>query len=326
MPVLPLEGDVWGSGDELATPGSILIVDSLLVVIDRKNDKQLSIFSKRTGHLLGSFGIKGSGPGEYRAPWTVSADPARKGRLWVFDRQLRRLTSVDVGRLPLAPGFPKAETHALNRSLTEVIALRSGLFLGANPAADSARITVLSAGGDVSAHLAPLPPRPADIPLGVWQQAQQVHIAVAPSRRQVVTASRHADRIEIFDDSGRPVGTAERFFAFEPRFERGAMSIASAGDRVVMAQGDDTRIGYVSLTLSNRFIYALFSGTVTGASMTATYGAYLHVFDYAGKSRGVYKFQGPVASIAVEPDDSRLYATRHDPEPAILVYRLPSVR
>ncbi|MFN9203034.1 MAG: BF3164 family lipoprotein, partial [Gemmatimonas sp.] len=129
-----------------------------------------------------------------------------------------------------------------------------------------------------------------------------------------------------FDDGGRAIGLAERFFSFEPRFEAGALSVRSRDDKTTMALGNEARIGYVSLALSKNFIYALFSGTTMGASMTPTYGAYLYVFDFAGKSRGVYKFQGPVAAIAVEPDDSRLYATRHDPEPALLVYRLPALR
>ncbi|MFN9116518.1 MAG: BF3164 family lipoprotein [Gemmatimonas sp.] len=326
MPVLPLEGEVLGSGEELATPGSILVLDSLLVVIDRKNDKQLSILSKHSGRLLGSFGVKGNGPGEYRAPWTVSADPAVKGRLWVFDRQLRRLTRVDIGRMPLAPGFPKVETRTMTRSFNEVISLRAGSFLGANPAAETARLAVALVDGELKSRHAPLPQSPPDVPLAAWQNAQQVHIAVDPNRRRIVAASRYADRIEIFDDGGRAIGLAERFFSFEPRFEAGALSVRSRDDKTTMALGNEARIGYVSLALSKNFIYALFSGTTMGASMTPTYGAYLHVFDFAGKSRGVYKFQGPVAAIAVEPDDSRLYATRHDPEPALLVYRLPALR
>jgi hypothetical protein len=326
VPVIPLEGEVLGSGEELATPGNILVLDSLLVVIDRKNDKQLSILSKQSGRQLGSFGVKGNGPGEYRAPWTVSADPAVEDRLWVFDRQLRRLTRVDIGRMPLAPGFPKAETRTMTRSFTEVISLRSGMFVGANPSAESARLAFVLPDGEIKARHAPLPSKPADIPIAAWQSAQQVHIAVDPSQKRIVAASAFADRIEIFDDGGRAAGVTERFFSFEPRFEAGALSVRSRDDKTTMALGSETRIGYVSLALSKNFIYALFSGTTMGGSMTATYGSYLHVFDFAGRNRGVYKFQGPVAAIAVEPDDSRLYATQHDPEPALLVYRLPALR
>lgn len=69
---------------------------------------------------------------------------------------------------------------------------------------------------------------------------------------------------------------------------------------------------------------ALYSGRTRGEFPgRANYGTFVHEFTWEGALRAIHKLDADVITIAWSEPDRKLYAVRHDPLPAILVYSLP---
>jgi hypothetical protein len=327
VPVRPLTGALVGSGESYYTPSYIVARDSLIFVLDRGSEKYFSVVSKSTGRVLSRFGAKGDGPGEFRGPFSLHIDTKDPDKLWVFDLNLRRLTSVNLGGIPLRAGFPKFASTTINLPLFDILPMSSGSLLGTTLSQDGERFVQLRADGSVERKIGRTLPPPSNIPMSVWQNAQRVHMARSPDGSKFVAASRYADRIEIYNASGQLLATCQRHFGFDPVFSKEAFVVGAGKNGPIMGAGPDSRWAYVSVATSTRRIYAIFSGkTSRGFRSSQSMGHVLHVFDWTGRSVGVFTLDNTVVSIAVEPDDSQLYAVRHDPEPAIVKYNLLSIR
>jgi hypothetical protein len=165
----------------------------------------------------------------------------------------------------------------------------------------------------------PQHPGAGSIPPTVLQHAYEGPVTVRPDRSRFAIATRQADRVEIFGSDGTPVAQVTGSTGFLPRFET---SQRAAG--VSMATGDDLRAGYVDLASTDRHLYALFSGNRAGEAGPQTFfGRQVHVFDWSGRMVARLELDEPALTIALTPDESRLFAVRHDPEPSIARYDLP---
>lgn len=121
-----------------------------------------------------------------------------------------------------------------------------------------------------------------------------------------VLTSRFASRIDIFDagiSSTVSVWGPRRFEPHPGRYE--------------------SRFGYLdSAPMSDGFL-ALYSGrTREEYPGRANYGAIIDEFGWDGTHRARYELDADVITIAWSEPDRRLYAVRHDPIPAILVYTI----
>ncbi len=148
------------------------------------------------------------------------------------------------------------------------------------------------------------------------QHVFQATLAIHPNRELIVAATRHASNIEIYRTDGTVVGVFEGPLPVEPRYE-----IQNSAGRPTMATGSDLRFGYLDVTASAKHIYALFSGrTRAGFPGAANFGRFVHVFDWTGNFELAFELDAAVLTIAVDEDGHSLYATRHEPEPAVLRY------
>ncbi|WP_291162104.1 BF3164 family lipoprotein, partial [Gemmatimonas sp. UBA7669] len=323
-PVIPLSGRVLEGSGVLTRPASLASSDSVLALIDRGADKQAIILSKRTGRVLLEFGRKGSGPGEFRGPSSIEVDPRSTRTFWVLDAQLRRLTRTKLGQRSFSPKSIDAMVQPLNETYLELRPLSGNRFVGSGVFTNNSRLSIVDSNGMVTSRVGSLPKRPEGVPPSVWQEAQRVHMAVSSSGQRIAVGTRFADRIELFDANGVRLGETQRHFSFEPEFKVGHFSIASGTKGPALAQGDKIRYGYVGLAATDQLIFAVFSGKVRERFRdSGQFGQYLHVFDWAGRPVAVYHLGYGLLAIAVEPDGSRLYGIRHDPEPAVLVYDMP---
>lgn len=87
----PVEGEL---DSPLLRPGPMAVIDSALVLFDY-GDARLKAFHLETGALLWQAGRGGAGPGEFRNPTDVKADP--EGRIWVLDPPNLRISVFDAG-------------------------------------------------------------------------------------------------------------------------------------------------------------------------------------------------------------------------------------
>lgn len=81
-------------------------------------------------------------------------------------------------------------------------------------------------------------------------------------------------------------------------------------------------VGYLSASVTDKYIYALYSGEKENEDSIATYGNMIHIFSYDGELVGKYRLSKSAFSISVDDDNRKLYVLSHEPEPKIYIYDL----
>ena len=81
-------------------------------------------------------------------------------------------------------------------------------------------------------------------------------------------------------------------------------------------------VGYLSISLTDKYIYALYSGEKDKEDDIATYGKMIHIFNYDRELVNKYQLSISAFSISVDYENKKLYALSHQPEPKIYIYDL----
>jgi len=311
LPVRSIRGRVMGA--ELGRPSAITVVGPNVVVLDDATDSVVHVIRAADGTLLRSFGRRGEGPGEYRSAWSLATAPGGGSGVWIYDMALRRFTAIRDVEDPsgavhgIALRTDGAATTPL--WLTDSIIVSPGFFSGG-------RLARLTPRGAVRGYVGVLPPGGAEIPPSVRQHAYTGNLTKSEARSLLALATRHADQIEIYRPDGTLVKRARGPFGFAPRF-----TVSTRGGSPAMSTDDGLRFGYIDVAATDERIFALFSGrTRRGSGGDAAFGRYVHVFDWSGTLRDVLRLDADLLTLAV--DGRTLYGVRHDPEPAVVAFRL----
>jgi hypothetical protein len=315
-------GQVLSSTSDLAIPMDIAVAGQYLVVIDLAADSVLHVIHRTTGELIGQFGRRGAGPGEFQAAWSmqpVQDDPAK---LWIYDIGLRRLTLVDLdaslatGQLTVMRSLQLSTNGIPTGPLwtDSATAVSLGFF-------GQGRIGVFDASGEQTGTYGSLPLDSLDVTPAVQQHVYQATAALQPSGRLLAAATRHASRIEIYAVPGTAVAATDGPVHVAPRY-----TVASSAGGSSMQSGADLRFGYVDVAAAEGAVFALFSGrTREGFPQSAYLASHVHVFDWNGQFMYALQLDSDVAAIAVDERASLLYAVRHEPIPAVVCYRLADI-
>ncbi|HEX8245685.1 MAG TPA: BF3164 family lipoprotein [Longimicrobium sp.] len=313
-----LRATVVYQGPGVGRPAALALTPRWLVLADDYADSVVQIVDRRTGERVRALGRKGSGPGEFRAPWAFAQVDGRPDEVWLYDLQLARLT-----RIPLPPqadpGPARATISLPNLPLTGPFWVGDSLLLSPGIFGAGARFARVAASGRLLGYVGPPPPGAAATPMVVRQHAYQSSTAYSAARGLVVLADRHADRLELYRSDGTPVRTIAGRNGFGPVY-----TVAPRGHGWAMATDETLRFGYVDVAATGDAIYALYSGRRRRdfpgrASLAST----LHVYDWGGRLRRVHRLDADVVHIAVDSAARQLYALRLEPAPAILRYDLP---
>lgn len=313
-------------GKGLSNPVAIGVVGAYVVVADEtRSDSMVKVYDRQSGRLEFATGRVGNGPGEFRSIWDIRpawGNPPDRPEAWVFDYSLRRATEFDLSRAgqqlesrsrPMIRLQPNATmTSAAWGNDSTIVAL--GFFLGG-------RLGVFNRDGKQTKTLGPLPTDAPDIPPAVSQHAYQSFLGVKPDGTMLVVANRHAGRLELLRPTGERVAIVRGPYYFEPVFQvaKGSDSAKSP----IFSSGDDLRFSYVGVAVTDKAIYALFSGRIRKDPRgEASYGQYLHVFDWSGNFVRAYDLGQPALTMDIDPSGHFLYAVRHSPDVAIMVYGL----
>jgi hypothetical protein len=300
--------------DRLGSPGSMAVVGDYLVVLDGHINPAVHVLRRADGVRVRAFGRNGSGPREFRGPRGI--DPvAGNPSFWVFDGRLQRLVHVDLQRNTTAVGdrsvtlrsdqLPMAAVWAADGSI-----LSAGLFA-------RGRLARFDRSGRMTGTVGRIPVDKG--PVAVVQHAYTGTLVARPDRGRFALLTRHADRVELFGNDGRPLLTVTGPAGFLPVYQA-----QSRAGYPVMASGDDLRFGYVDASATNSALYGLYSGRRRGEIPGyAHYGTFVHEYDWEGRLQRVFKLDAYAIGIAVDPEGTTLYASRLYPTPAILRYRLP---
>lgn len=318
LPTQELAGETLAEAETFALPTKVSVVAERLVVVDRYAEQPITWLDRTTGSVIGYFGLRGEGPGEFAAATSIVKDPADSSTLWVYDFGLARLTPIDPNGSDLLgrPEFPTLTLRTPAPTL-DVAWLPDGSLIATGFFSEG-RLARFDRQGDLIGMVGSIPPTSVSAPPAVRQHAFHSVMALSPDYKRVVLASRYAGLVEIYETHSWSQLSADSPFPFDPRFE-----VAESSHGPVMAGSPHTRLGYVDVAVTAERIYALFSGrTPAGYQNRASFGEYVHVFDWSGKFLNALKLDAEVIAIALDETASTLYAVRHLPVPAVLRYEL----
>jgi hypothetical protein len=204
-----------------------------------------------------------------------------------------------------------------NVQAVEVALLAKGRFI-AHAVLPDGQFLVFDTTGRVLEKLGPPPPEIEGVPASVRAQAYRGAFTLRGDGSRIALALRHGGEAKIFDSLGRLLRVVETPFTFPPNF---GVKDTRAGPWLRL--GADTRMGYLALASSADYVFALFSGrTIGGFPQREYYGDYVHVFTWDGKLHAVLRLQVEALYIAVDEGGTALYASSHDPQPAVYEYPL----
>ncbi len=315
---IPLEGEVFHTGDHLGVPVDLAPVDGVVVVLDRHGEKNLHLIDAAGGTLIASVGNPGEGPAEFMAPATITRDA--DGRVWILDTTTQRMTRIDLARLGEATGWADS-SFQLHGALVTDLSWTSSSGLLAGGAFLDARFGLLDRSGALTREVGAFPSLPGDLPTVLRQQAFQSRIAGRPDGRLFAVAARYAGRIDIVSGQGESRGQVSAPIPFEPEFV-----VGKKGSFPVAMFPPESALGYIDATAGRDFIFGLFSGrSEADFPGRDNYARDIHVFDWKGSLVAVLRADRDVFAIALDEDRHRLLAIAHDPVPAILSFPLPAL-
>ena len=82
-------------------------------------------------------------------------------------------------------------------------------------------------------------------------------------------------------------------------------------------------LGFLALAISDKYVYALYSGEKENFSTPMPTGKQVYKYDYNGDLQAVYTLNAPTFTLAVSEDDKSLYTLTDHSGYSISAYSLP---
>ena len=235
-------------------------------------------------------------------------------KIGLFDAARQRLAVYEFDSLQALqstyhPRFYHLTTDDIGNRLSELFKLRNRYI--ATGKTEKYKYTLLSDSLQMTGSFGTYQPKPAEaIPDMQHVIANYGNSTLSDDRKYLVEVIYNAGVLTFYDLEARQ--KLWEYCINELNYTVKGNSIINIG---VM--------GYLSASIADGRIYALYVGEKENPDEMATYGKELHVFDYSGKLLGKYNLQTPVFAICAAPAQSKLYALSHIPEPNIYIYPLP---
>lgn len=313
-----LQGETVLDSTQVIYPRDLHISGKRLFVLEHSPPPVIRAFDVGNWEEILVFGRQGSGPGEFRNAFRFV--PSLRGDVWVFDRGLRRLTRIIRNS---AEGLLALDTLTVRLDFAEPVldfAWISDTTLVAQGLFGNERFGLLSSSGELLSEIGGVPPGDDRVPVRARNQFQWGWLAAHPEGTRFAHLRTRAGQVSIIDRSGQSIIAAKTPFDFEC----GYVYEVETGGLVVTR---DQRTGYIDVDVTNRRVFALFSGRPYIRYGTNMYhGLFVHEFDWSGELRRVFRLELAAESIAVDESGAFLYASHPLPVPEVRRYALPPER
>ncbi|WP_456429177.1 BF3164 family lipoprotein [Rhodocaloribacter sp.] len=307
-PIL-IKGDILCASDSFGVPVKLEKVQSYLVILDAHVKNPVHIIHAVTGEYIRRLGSYGKGPGEFTGAWSFDRMSRASSKLWIYDLGLRRMTLIDLEKvLKEGPANRKYDGNiiVLRSEGTPLSPLWLGDTLIVSPGLfPKGRLAYFTPDGIMTRVAGVDPPGPPDIPVVVRQHAYRSTMKANADRTILVLANRFSDRLEFYKSNGDKMFDVRGDEMFDPIY---GVGINIEGNSI-MKTGENLRYGYVDLSTTRNFIYALYSGRKrSDFPGAANWGNTIHVFTWSGKLLHSYKLDRDAIAIVADDEDGFLYS------------------
>jgi hypothetical protein len=322
--VVALQGRVLLTADQIGVAWRAEVFGRYLVVLDALRDPFIHVIDRDSGEIIESFGRNGGGPGEYVGPTSIARDFSNQSAFWIFDLNQRRFTknALDAnGRLQ--PGPPPSLAILGTASSAEPIWVSATSLLMHNWR-DSTLLSLYDSRGNLRKTTGAIPIiARKDIDRLTFNRSYESRACDNNGNGKVALATRYAGHIFIYDANGDFIASGKSPFTFEPHIDTHPLT----HKKDFVNGSPNVRQGYLTCTANAHHIFALFSGRLQRPEIRkrASYGHYVHVYDWDGDLVTILKLDVDALGIAVDETGKRLYSVQDDPNSPVRVFDLPDI-
>lgn len=298
--------------DSLIQPGRISIVDEYLLISDFKAGKPLHILNLKNQNHLGSYGVKGQGPGEVATPWSFSELTSKKFTL--VDIVQKKILEYDIDTL-LRFNRPVYEQKLNQNGFTQfakvygdTIFFDDGYKLNyrlyKSKFYDVKNTSSINGYGEIPIIV------DAEISDIVKRDMTMAHMK--SKNGFFVFVYMYCPRIEIFDYGKKQWKTIISPKNFVPEFNKSVQKGFTVTKKTVYA--------YPDIALTDKYIYALYSEKRIMDHVYPKSNS-IYVFDFEGNPIKKYNLDKDISFFSVK-NDSTIYATNVETNPELVVFSL----
>ena len=287
-------------------PYELMVKDTLLWVMDGAFDHMLRIFDHRQGRLIDSAGVKGTGYGELVGPWTFVVGPS--AFIHVYDLTGKRISAY---RYQEGEGwvFHAHLDAAVPANFNNAFWLSDSIFIASTDDLNG-RIGSFNVNtGHFQVWNNTFPPKiSASISDPLHAELSAGKIAVNRKNGKVALASRHMDRIDIYDLTG----TSQKVI-IGPEGHLPVFRTETAGGSESIVWKRDKRYGYLAIASAGNCFIGLYSGR-----SYETHGDYdncgdaLYAFDWEGACVKKLILDVELIDLFFEEESKALYGITSD--------------
>ena len=314
--IVPLKHQVVLSSNEIliAHPKLFTATDSLILICDPITDSLFHLVDKQQKKVT-SFGRKGNGPDEFLFPASLYHYP-KGDSLCMMDSNKRSLYSLRF----LSDNTPKffrilneKETfHRIVLPMSKHRYISSGVY-------NDARFYLLDKTGNIIDRYEAFPYRDEkeqQISKVVLSQAYDGYMASDTEGERFAVACYNAKMIAFYKIENNKIVLVKEVNDEYPDYKY--------SDKHYQGISRYALTAYISVTASNNYVYALYSGKSYGEhGGLSSVGTSIWVYDWMGNLVRQLALDVPVSNIQIMKDDKSLYAIISIPEPEIVKFDIP---
>jgi hypothetical protein len=300
----------FGGPDTWGYPGRVLLVGDTVFVYDLYASTIIGVVDRRTGAVVGRFGRKGGGPGEYRTISDIFPAPSAPGHFWILDAGARRLSLY-------GPPSPGSHTpHLLDTRLVELDGRAEGVrftpqgLVAAGIFSHSPVLVADSTAKQVARRIGRYPLHAPGDSSSTRLSINRPGVAFHPDLTKVAIAYRHNNVVQLYD---LLQGEGISYAGPEPFEVPRGPEIMDLNPR---------RLAYTYVRATRRYVYAMFCGCSLSRDRSER-TTRLHVFTWAGELVAILPINPSSKVFDVSQDDRFLYTVTNTPYPQVLETALP---
>ena len=297
----------------IGIPTVMKLFDEKLFVVDMFNgDSLITVFDIKTKKKLISFGQRGSGPNEFLHINSVDfkRNSDNEIEIFVFDpiqqkyflynyNGLLEGDSCQVFNVNIGKSVP---------NLHELYKIDGGYI--ATGKMEENKYVLLSDSLEVVKYIGDYRPKPANTISNVLhRQANNGKTELSLDKKMMAEIVFNASALSLYDIESDYIEKKWEFIIKELDYD--------VVDGVIV---NKSLVGYLSASVGNNHVYALYSGKPENMDEIATYGNEVHVFDLDGKLVDRIRFSKDAYLIQVDEKKGKIYSLCHVPETIVLVY------
>lgn len=262
--------------EELLAPQNICVVDSIIIIQEEKENGHFHAYNLFTGEKYVDFGLQGNGPEDLNWPTQIGINKT-KDMLTVFDQGSKKLHFYPLNTIRNRNTPSPVQSIKMPSQASRVVQKNDSLFyfIGTlakgmygkwinNKVTDTYLNYPLLKNKDLSSEENHI--------------LFQGHLVMKPDNSSFVYASSRCDLLEIISTENSELQKIRSIYSYIPFYKRNSYK-----DDIDISIEKNSPNGFNSISVTDDYIYALYSGrTVTGDKNKSYFANTVYKIDWEG--------------------------------------------